>query len=125
MRDAAAPVGATRVRRSRLTPAGAALAIVIVVLLFALAVPVRTLFQQRADLARLQREERALGRQNAVLRVQVARLHDPAYIERVARECLGMTKPGEIAFVVVPKNPTTAGSKQTAPFDPSVAAGGC
>ena len=29
-------------------------------------------------------------------------------LERIARECLGMVKPGEIAFVVVPKGGHTA-----------------
>ena len=63
---------------------------------FALAVPVRTLMQQRSDLGRLQREEKLLAQQNTALKDQIARLHDPAYLERIARECLGMTKPGEI-----------------------------
>jgi cell division protein FtsB len=31
-------------------------------------------------------------------------MRDPAYVERFARECLGMIKPGEIPFVVVPKH---------------------
>jgi cell division protein FtsB len=93
---------------SRLTPAGAALVLVIVVLLFALAVPVRTLMEQRSDLARLQKEERLLSQQNGALSRQIARLHDPAYLERIARECLGMTKPGEISFVVVPRGGSNA-----------------
>jgi cell division protein FtsB len=93
-----------RGRRSvRLTPAGAVLALVVVVLLFALAVPVRTLMQQRADLARLQRGEQVLEQHNDALKLQIARLHDPVYLERIARECLGMVRPGEIPFVVVPK----------------------
>jgi cell division protein FtsL len=86
-----------------LTPAGAALILIVIMLMFALTVPVRSLMQQRSDVARLQREERLLQQQNGALRQQVARLHDPAYLERIARECLGMTRPGEISFVVVPK----------------------
>ena len=96
------PDGAERRRpRARLTPAGGVLAFVIVVLLFALAVPMRTLMDQRADLSRLQRDERTLEHRNNVLRLQVARLHDPVFLERVARECLGMVRPGEIPFVMV------------------------
>jgi cell division protein FtsB len=119
--------GRARQRRrtgSRLTPAGAALVLVIVVLLFALAVPVRTLMEQRADLARLQKEERLLSLQNEALSRQVARLHDPAYLERIARECLGMTKPGEISFVVVPRggsNTDGQGSTNSGLSDPKSA----
>jgi cell division protein FtsL len=113
----------TRRSRVRLTPAAVALAVAAVVLLFALAVPVRTLMQQRSDLAHIQAEQQALERRNAALKLQVARLHDPAYLERVARECLGMVRPGEISFVVVPKGgsggadatdpPPTKGSQGT------------
>ncbi len=99
------PPAASRHRsRVRLTPSGAALALAVIALLFALAVPVRTLMQQRSDLAHLQAEQRSLERQNHALKLQVARLHDPAYLERVARECLGMVRPGEISFVIVPKH---------------------
>lgn len=99
---------------SRLTPAGAAVVLAIVVLLFAMVVPVRTLMQQRSNLARLQKEERLLAQHNAALSRQIARLNDPAYLERIARECLGMTKPGEISFVVVPKGASNAGSQDPA-----------
>jgi cell division protein FtsL len=82
--------------------------------------------QQRSDVARLQREERLLQQQNGTLRQQVARLHDPAYLERIARECLGMTRPGEISFVVVPKGPVapsgSSGSNDTGPADSNQAA---
>ena len=116
--------------RGRLTPAGAGLAVAVVVLLIALSVPIRTLIQQRSDLAQLQRQERVLERQNAAMKLQVARLHDPAYLERIARECLGMAKPGEISFVVVAPGATNrSGGESTggaaAPFDPTQAAAGC
>ena len=112
---------ATRRQRSgsRLTPAGAALVLAIVVLLFAMVVPVRTLMQQRSDLARLQKEERLLAQRNGALSRQIARLNDPAYLERIARECLGMTKPGEISFVVVPRGGSNAGSQDPANGGPA------
>ena len=108
--------------RVHLTPAGAALALVVVVLLFALAVPVRTLMQQRSDLAHLQTEQRSLERQNQALKLQVARLQDPAYLERIARECLGMVRPGEISFVVVPKGGSKAADADPPPTRGSQAA---
>jgi cell division protein FtsB len=101
-------------RRARLTPAGGVLAFVMIMLLFALAVPMRTLMEQRADLSRLQQDERTLEQRNNVLQQQVQRLHDPVFLERVARECLGMVRPGEIPFVMVgrdgaPTSPSLGG----------------
>jgi cell division protein FtsB len=116
------PISNTARRRrsgaGRLTPAGAALLLAVVVLLFALAVPIRTLLQQRSDLGDLQREEQTLRLDNQALRTQVTRLHDPAYLERVARECLGMAKPGEIQFVITQRSgsdPAASGN----PADPN------
>jgi cell division protein FtsB len=106
--------------RSRFTPGGAVLALVVVALLFAVAVPVRTLLQQRADLARMEQQAHALEQQNAALTHRTQQLDDPAYLERVARECLGMVKPGEIAFVVVP-----SGKPGSVPADPVEAAPAC
>src|SRR5205823_6685726 len=71
--------------RMRLTPRAAILLIVIAGLLFALVVPLRTYVAQRAQLAKLQRQEQVLQQQNAALQVQVQQLHDPAYLEQLAR----------------------------------------
>ena len=38
---------------------------------------------------------------------RVKQLQDPDYLERLARECLGMVMPGDIAFVSVPKGSKT------------------
>ena len=100
---------------SRITPGAVALGLIVLVLLFAMVVPLRTYYQQRAQLAQLQREERILEQQNVGLVEQVRRLNDPAYLEQLARACLGMVKPGEIGFVVVPKGgPSSAGSATSA-----------
>jgi cell division protein FtsB len=107
--------------RSRFTPSGAVLALVVVALLFAVAVPVRTLLQQRADLARMEQQAHVLQQQNVALDRRLQQLDDPAYLERIARECLGMVKPGEIAFVVVPK----AGSGPGPAADPVDTAPAC
>ncbi len=113
-----------------MTPIGAGLVFVVLVLLFALLVPVRTLVQQRSDLSRLQRDERSLEVRNAALQAQIARLHDPVYLERIARECLGMVRPGEIPFVIVGRNGAGGSSDSGAAgaggaFDPSRPSGGC
>jgi cell division protein FtsB len=85
--------------RVRLT--GRAALLVIVVTMFALfsAVPVRQFFAQRNQLAELEQRAAELERANEALRSDIRRLHDPEYLERIARACLGMVKPGEIAFV--------------------------
>ena len=87
----------------RLTSRGAVLAVVIIALLLYLVVPLRTYIAQRDQLSDLQKQTALLEEQNRQLQRRVALLHDPAYLERLARECLGMVRPGEIGFVVVPK----------------------
>jgi len=91
-------------RRTQFTPRAAMLALVVTALLFYLVVPIRTYVSQRDRLDRLQRQTQVLAQQNAKLEQQVNQLHDPAYIERIARECLGMVKKGEIGFIVVPRS---------------------
>jgi cell division protein FtsB len=90
--------------RSRFTARGALLAVVITALLLSLVVPLRTYMAQRDHLSKLEGQTRVLQQQNAILEAKVRQLHDPAYLERLARECLGMVKPGEIGFIVVPKD---------------------
>ena len=54
----------------------------------------------RARLVQLSTRVAQLEAENADLRVEISRLHDPAELERLARSCLGMVGPGEVAFVV-------------------------
>jgi cell division protein FtsB len=63
-------------------------------------VPARAYLDQRARVAALELQAERLETQNAALSNRVAKLHDPAELERLARECLGMVRPGEIAFVM-------------------------
>jgi cell division protein FtsB len=65
--------------------------------------PARMYFDQRAELARYERQAAALERTNQALAARAEKLRDHAFLERLARQCLGMVKPGETAFVVVPK----------------------
>jgi cell division protein FtsB len=79
------------------------LAIVCAVMLLGIA-PLRGYLGQRSQLAELRRQASVLERQNATLQTKIDELSDPTYLDRVARECLGMVKPGETAFVIVPKH---------------------
>jgi cell division protein FtsB len=94
--------------RIRFTPRAGILALVLIALLFYLVVPLRTYMSQRDRLTELRRQSVVMQQQNERLKSQIRQLQDPAYLERIARECLGMLKPGEIGFIVVPK----AGSAQ-------------
>ena len=40
---------------------------------------------------------------NAALKEEVSALHDPKYVEKVARNELGLVKPGESPYVIVDK----------------------
>ncbi len=65
-------------------------------------------YELRREAARLARERDALVRQNAQLREEIRLLHRPEYIERLAREQLGLVRPGEIAVIVVEPTPAPA-----------------
>lgn len=91
-----------RPRRLQFTPRGAIFVLLVTAMLFYLVVPLRTYVSQRDRLHQLEQQERDLQRTNSSLQQRVQQLNDPSYVERVARECLHMARPGEIAFVLVP-----------------------
>ncbi len=68
------------------------------------------LFRLSQQVAELEYQRAALLEENRRLREEIRRLYDPAYIERVAREELGLVRPGEIAVVLVPEPTPTPGS---------------
>jgi cell division protein FtsL len=90
-----------RLERStpKLTGRAAVLLVVITLLAVMAMVPARQYLDQRARISDLERRTEELESQNADLRSEITRLHDPAELERLARECLGMVDPGEVAFV--------------------------
>ena len=94
---------ATRARRVRLTARASVLAVVVMILLTLSVAPLRTLLDQRSELTRLEVQAEQLATDNAKLERRIAQLNDPAYLERLARECLGMVTPGETAFVLIPR----------------------
>ena len=85
--------------RPRLTGRAAALLVTMAVLLLLALVPARQYLEQRSRIAELDRLAAQLERQNSELRAGIAELRDPVELERLARECLGMVKPGEILLV--------------------------
>ena len=59
------------------------------------------LYALNREAARLETLKRNLQKQNAVLREEMKLLQTPAYIEKLAREQLGLVRPGEIAILIV------------------------
>ncbi|HEX6262916.1 MAG TPA: septum formation initiator family protein [Actinomycetota bacterium] len=90
--------------RPRLSRRAAGLAAISFVLLLALVLPLRQYVIQRSEIAGLERKVQRLEEERATLEHRVERLQEPEYLERIARQCLGMVRPGEIAFVAVPED---------------------
>jgi cell division protein FtsL len=93
--------------RPRLTGRAAGLLVLVALLFVVGLIPARQALEQRSRIADLERQAARLEQQNDDLRTQIARLKDPAQIERLARECLGMVRPGEIALVLPDAGPST------------------
>lgn len=67
------------------------------------------------EAARLEQRRQSLLAENAALRVEIQRLRtDDQYIERLAREQLGMLRPGEMELVPVPASDQRAGEQEPA-----------
>lgn len=92
----------------KLTGRAAALLVTVAVLAMLALVPARQWFAQRGQIAELERRAVQLQAQNAELQRQIERLNDPAELERLARECLGLVGPDEVALVVPDSRPGRA-----------------
>ena len=92
--------GAVAVSRLRLTGRAVVLAVILLLIGVASFGVLRQYLDQRSQIDRLERQVGSLEAERVRLEQEVARLHDPAHLERLARECLGMVRPGEIRFVV-------------------------
>ncbi|HSL10477.1 MAG TPA: septum formation initiator family protein [Actinomycetota bacterium] len=87
-------------------PSGRAAILLLAVFLLAMVsiAPTRVWLDQRSRLRDLERQAAQLEAANARLAERIADLRDPETLERLARECLGMVEPGEIAFITVPRD---------------------
>ena len=99
------------VRRTRMSGRAAILLIVVFAVLTLAIAPFRAYMAQRTQIADLQHQTATLTHDNQMLLNQVNKLSDPKELERIARECLGMVRPGETAFMTVPKNGTLSPPK--------------
>ncbi|MFN2489727.1 MAG: septum formation initiator family protein [Actinomycetota bacterium] len=99
-------MSATPLRRPRLN-LGIGPQVVAVLLLLGLAgamaiQPTRQLLAQRSRIAEMSAELRRTEALNGRLEDYIGRLNDPDYIEQQARSQLGLVRPGETTFVVMP-----------------------
>jgi hypothetical protein len=73
------------------------------------------------EAARLERHREELLAENTALRAEIRRLRtDDQYLERLAREQLGMLRPGEMELVIVPGGSTHRAIERD-PASPEVA----
>jgi cell division protein FtsB len=75
-------------------------------------------YRLRREVSELMRERDALRRKNAELRERIRLLHTPEYVERLAREQLGLVKPDEIAVILVQPTPAPSPSPPRAKDGP-------
>ncbi|MGH2785221.1 MAG: FtsB family cell division protein [Actinomycetota bacterium] len=81
---------------------GALVGTLLVVLLLSALYPVRQYFSQKNEIKSLSHEEAQLAKRVENLSALKSRLLTDDEIERIAREELGMVRPGEVAFAIVP-----------------------
>src|SRR5690606_2718720 len=97
-------------RNFRLSGFALSMLALVVAGLLVLAAPLKTLIEQRQQIAQL--EQSLAEAQDAVddLNEQVARWSDPAYIQAQARERLYYVLPGDVSYLVIgQEEPTTGG----------------
>ena len=83
--------------------------------------PTRQLLEQRARMAEMSQDLRELRSSNKYLDKRIERLNDPDYLEQQAREQIGLVRPGEVTYRVMPPARGTRANpspkKDTAPVE--------
>lgn len=73
-------------------------------------------YRLKLKVEKTQRKVNALEQENKVFTDQVRKLKtQPSAIEHVARERMGLVKPGELVFKLPPQSPAAASHSATAP----------
>jgi cell division protein FtsB len=101
-----------------LTPRGAVLLLVMFALAATAVYPLRQYVSQQDRIERLQAKQQALAAENARLEAERKRLHDPAYVQQLAKRDYHVVSPGEEAWVVTGTPPATATSPSATAADP-------
>lgn len=85
-----------------------ALLLVVVAIVLTLAVPMRALIRENHEIASLEQSLKTQQQAIDELTNRKARLQDPAYLRTIVRARLNYVFPGEIGFVVLDKETSTA-----------------
>ncbi len=91
--------------RARFTSRAAVLAVVVCAIALSLAYPVREYIAQRRQIDQLVAQQQGMLAQLRTLEQRQRRLHDPAYVERLARDKLHFCLPGETCYVIIGGGP--------------------
>lgn len=75
--------------------------------------PTRQLIEQRERIAGMTHDLRSIQRSNRRLDARIQRLNDPDFLEQRARD-IGLVRPGETAYVVMPPSRPARGQKRRA-----------
>jgi len=105
--------------RPRFTGRAAILAIVLCAIALSLAYPVREYIAQRRQIDQLQTQRSQITLQLKRLQHERQRLHDPAYIEQLARDRLHMCMPTQKCYVIIepmPRNAAMTGRPDQVPW---------
>ena len=95
------PVPSARPGRASFTGRALVLALVAATLIVTLAVPVRSWFAQRAEIAGLRADVQSARERVAGLQIQQQRWEDPAFVAAEARRRLHFVLPGEVGYVTL------------------------
>ncbi|MFP5351031.1 MAG: FtsB family cell division protein [Actinomycetota bacterium] len=118
MKAAAVKGAGARGRGSRLPDLGMGPQIVALLLVLgllgAMAIePTRQLVEQRERIEGLSQDLEEIQSSNAELETRIGRLQDPDFLEQRARD-MGLVRPGETAYVVMPPSRSKAKAKRKA-----------
>jgi cell division protein FtsB len=118
--EAANPAARPGGSRPRFTGRAAILAVVLCAIALSLAYPVREYIAQRRQIDQLQAQRSQIALQLKRLQREHRRLHDPAYIEQLARDRLHMCMPTQKCYVIIEPMPgnaeATAARRDEAPW---------
>jgi cell division protein FtsB len=106
--QAASPAAGPAGSRPRFTGRAAILAVVLCAIALSLAYPVREYIAQRRQIDQLQARRSQIALQLKRLEHEQRRLHDPAYIEQLARDRLHMCMPTQKCYVIIEPIPANA-----------------
>ena len=91
------------------------LALLIAYFAFSLTAQMGRLWYMQRNIAEMERSVRELRQRNEELWKKIKLLQSDAYVEKVAREKLGLVKPGETRVVPVPQTPPGGASSPAQP----------